>query len=111
MRNFSQHVAPLIDPRGVGTLGGLDIAQTVLGRLKEEGYILPISVLPTLTPHISLREDASGMEDGTIMVQGDHFIALQTQKILPHMEKSSTYDRSWWPLMHTLAKTKKVLDG
>ena len=45
--------------------------QRVLGRLKEEGDILPISSLPTLTPHIVLREDATWMEDGIIMVKGD----------------------------------------
>ena len=42
-------VAPLIDSRGVRTLGGLDTTQRVWGRLKEEGGILPISVLTTVT--------------------------------------------------------------
>ena len=83
VRNVSQHVAPLIDLGGMGTLGGHDTAQGVLGRLKEEGDILPISLLPTLTKHIALREDVSRM-DSTIMVQGDHSMALENQKILPH---------------------------
>ena len=76
MRYVSQQVAPLIDPGGVGTLGGLGNAQRVLGRLNEEGDILPISILPTLTKHLALRKDVSGM-DGTIMVQGDLSMALE----------------------------------
>ena len=71
MRDLSHQVAPLIDQVGVKTLGGFGTAQRILGRLKEEGYILPLSSLPTLTAHLALREDAKRMEDGTIMVQGD----------------------------------------
>ena len=67
----------MIDPRGVITLGGLGTMQRVLIRLMEEGDIFPISVLPTLTKHLALREDVSGMEDGTIMVQGDHSMDLE----------------------------------
>ena len=92
MRYVSQQVAPLIDSRWVRTLGCLDTAQRVLGRLKEEGGILLISILPTLTKNLALREDVSGM-DGTIMVQGDHSMALENEKILPHREVSSTYGR------------------
>ena len=64
-----------IDPGGAGTLGGHGTMQRVLGRLKEGG-ILPLSSLPTLTTHFALREDATGMEDGTIMVQGDYSLTL-----------------------------------
>ena len=111
MGDFSQQVAPLIDPGGVRTLGELGTMQRVLGRIKEEGDILPISVLPTLTKYLALREDVSGMDDGTIMVQGDHSMALENQKILPHREEYSTYGRGWWPLMHTLAKLRKFWMG
>ena len=81
MRNVSQHVAPLIDLGGVGTLGGRGTAQRVLGRLKEVGDILPLSSLPTLTPHLALREDATGMKDGNIMVQGGYSLTLEAQKM------------------------------
>ena len=57
-------------------MGGLGTMQRVLGRLKEEGDILPISILPTLTKHLALREDVSGM-DGTIRVQEGHSMALE----------------------------------
>ena len=70
MRDVSQQVATLIDPRGARTLGGLGTMQRVLGRLKEEGDILPISLLPTLTTHLVMIKYVSGM-DGTIMVQRD----------------------------------------
>ena len=76
MRDASHQVAPLIGPREVRTLGGLDTTQRVSGRLKEKGEILPISVLPTFTKHLALRKDVSGM-DGTILVQGDHSMALE----------------------------------
>ena len=84
MGDISQYVTPLIDPGGVSTLGGLGTSQRVLGRLKEEGDILPILVLPTLTKKIAQREDVPGMDDGTIMVQGDHSMDLENQNILPH---------------------------
>ena len=70
------------------------MAQRVWGSLKEEVEIIPISILPTLTKHIALREDVLGM-DGTIMVQGDHSMALENQKILPHREGYSTHGRGW----------------
>ena len=83
----------------MGALGGHETTLRVLGRLKEEGDILPTSSLPTLTPHLALRYDVSGMEDGTIMVQGDHSLAFEALKILPLGEKSSTHGRGWWPLI------------
>ena len=76
------------------------------GRLKEEGYILPISVLPTLTKHLALRKDVFRMEDGTIIVQGDHSLALEAQNILPLGEKYSTHGIGWWPLMSILDRLR-----
>ena len=54
---FSQHVAPLIDPGGVGALRGHGTTLRVLGRLKEEGDILPTSSLPTLISDLALRKE------------------------------------------------------
>ena len=62
MRNLSQHVAPLIDPGGLGTLGGHGTTQRVLGRLKEEGDILPLSSLPTLTSDSALWQKQQGKD-------------------------------------------------
>ena len=106
IKEFSQHVAPFIYPRGVGTMGGHCTTQRVLGRLKEEGDILPTSSLPTLTPNIVLREDATGMEDGTTMVQGNYSLTLEAQKMFSLEEKYSTHGRAWWPLMHALSKLR-----
>ena len=66
--------------------------------------------LTSLTKHLELREDVSGM-DGTIMVQVNHSMSLENQKVLPHWEESSIFGRGWWPLMLTLAKLKKFLMG
>ena len=85
--------------------------QRVLVRPKEEGGILPISLLPNLTKHLALRENVSGMDDGTIMVQGDYCMAFKNQKILSHREEYSIYGRGWWPLMHTLAKPRRFSMG
>ena len=57
VRNVSHHGAPLIDPGGVGALGGHGITLRVLGRLKEEGDILPTSSLPTLISDLTLRKE------------------------------------------------------
>ena len=54
--DVSQHDAPNLDPRGMGALAENDTMLGVLVRLKEEGDILPISVLPTLTKYIALTE-------------------------------------------------------
>ena len=78
-----------------------------MGRLKEEGEILPISSLPTLMSYSALGEDVSRMEDGTIMVQGDHSMALENQRILPHRKEYSPFCREWWPLMHALARLRR----
>ena len=59
MRSLSQHVAPPID-LGVGTFGGHGTVQRVLGRLKEEGDILPKSSLPTLISDSALRREKHG---------------------------------------------------
>ena len=77
VRDISHYVTPFIDPGGVGILEGYYIVERFLGRLEEEGDILPLSSLPTLTPHIALREYASWLEDGTIMVQGDYSLNLE----------------------------------
>ena len=111
MRNVSQHAAPLMDPGGVGTLEGHSTSQRVLGRLKEEGEILPLSSLPTLTPHLALREDATGIEDDTIIVQGDYSLTVEAQKMFSFGEKYSTHGIGGWPLMHALAKLGKFLIG
>ena len=70
MKVTSHLVTPLIDSRGVRTLGGLDTVQRVRGRLKEEGYTLPFSTLLTLTTYYALIEVVAVMKDGTKMVQG-----------------------------------------
>ena len=57
MRHVSHHDAPFIDPGGVGALGGHGIMLRVLGRLKEEGDILPTSSLPTLILDFALIKE------------------------------------------------------
>ena len=111
VREFSQQAAPLIYPDEVRTLGGLSTTQRVFSRLKEEGYILPILVLPTLTKQLVLRGDVLGMDYGTIMVQGGYSMAVENLNILPHREEYSIYCRGLWTLMHTLAKLRKFWRG
>ena len=74
-------------------MGGIGTSQRVLGRLKEEGDILPISSLPTLISYYAMGGDFYWMEDGTIMVQGDHSMALENQRILPQRKESSPFGR------------------
>ena len=53
----SQHDAPSIDPGGMGALEDNDTMLGILGRLKEEGYLLLISSLPTLISDSVLWEE------------------------------------------------------
>ena len=53
----SHHDAPFIDLGVMGALGGHDTTLRVLGRIKEEGDILPTSSLPTVTSNIALRKE------------------------------------------------------
>ena len=46
--DLSQHDAPSTNPGGMGALEYNDTLLGVLGRLKEEGDLLPTSSLPTL---------------------------------------------------------------
>ena len=62
VRNVSQHVAPLIYPGGVGTLGGHGTTLRVLGRLKDEGDILPTSSLPTLISDSAMWKERYGKD-------------------------------------------------
>ena len=50
----------MIDPGGMGALEGQDTTLRVLGRLKEEGGILPTSSLPTLISDYVLWEEKHG---------------------------------------------------
>ena len=54
---ISKHDAPRIDPRGMGALEDLETMPGVLGRLKEEGEIIPTSSLPTITSDLALRKE------------------------------------------------------
>ena len=57
VRNVSHHGTPFIDLGGVGALGGHGTMLRVLGRLKEEGDILPTSSLPTLISDFALVKE------------------------------------------------------
>ena len=63
VRDISQHDAPSIDPGGMGALEGNGTTLEVLGRLKEEGDILPRSSLPTLISYFALWEENHGRND------------------------------------------------
>ena len=61
--DISQHDVPIIDQRGIGALEDHDTAFGVLGRLKEEGDILPTSSLPTFISDSALWEEKHGRND------------------------------------------------
>ena len=63
VRDISQHDAPSIDPGGMRALEGNDTTLGVLGRLKEEGDILPISSLPTLILDSAMWQEKHGRSD------------------------------------------------
>ena len=67
VRDVSHHDKPFIDPEGMGALEDPDTMLRVLGRLKEDEDILPLSSLATLTSHTALRGNVAGLEDDTIM--------------------------------------------
>ena len=62
MRDASHLVAPLIDSRGVRTLGELGTILRVLGKLKERRGILPTSSLPTLISDPALWQEQHGKD-------------------------------------------------
>ena len=57
VREISHHDAPSIVLGGMGALEDHDTTLRILGRLKEEGDILPISSLPTLISDFALWEE------------------------------------------------------
>ena len=61
-RHVSHDDAPFIDPGGMGALGGRGTTLRVLGRLKEEGDILPTSSLPTLISNSAPRKEQHGKD-------------------------------------------------
>ena len=91
----------------MGALEDKNTALRVLGELKEEGDILPLSSLSTLSSHTALRGNVARLEDDTIKGQGDHSLAMETQKMISFREKSSIHDKIWWPHMHALIKPRR----
>ena len=65
MKEFSQHVAPLIDLGEVGALGCHGTSLRVLGRHMEEGDILPTSSIPTLISDFVLWKEKNA-EDNSL---------------------------------------------
>ena len=63
VRDASHLDAPLIDSRGMKTLGELGTALRVLGRLKERRGILSTSSLPTLTSDSTLWQKQHGKDN------------------------------------------------
>ena len=61
--DISQHDAPSIDLGGIGALEDNDKVLEVLGRLKEEGDLLPISSSPTLISDFVVWEEKNGRND------------------------------------------------
>ena len=60
MRDLSQHDAPNLDPGRMGTLEDKNIVLEGLGKLKEEGDLLPLSSSPTLISDSALWEEKNG---------------------------------------------------
>ena len=60
VRDVSHLDAPFIDPGRMGTLEDQDTALRVLGRLKEEGDLLPTSSTPTPISDSVLWEEKNG---------------------------------------------------
>ena len=78
VKDVSHLDAPFIDPRRMGALEDQNAALRVLGRLKEEGDILQLPSLPTLSSHTALRRNVAALENDTIMRQGVHSLAMET---------------------------------
>ena len=63
VRDISQHDAPSIDPGGIGSLEDKATMLGVLGRLKEEGDLLPTSSSPILISNSTPWKEEKGRND------------------------------------------------
>ena len=111
VRYVSNYDAPFIDPGGMEALGGHDTTLRVLGRLKEEGDILPTSSLPTLISNYALWKGKHGKDSslptytfymGYFKEKGSHMIdficdissALSLWRIDPYWKSQLLVDYS-----------------
>ena len=107
VKELSQHGTPLTNLAKRKALYGTNTAQRPFDRLKDEMNIFFISMLPNFTKPFALKCDASGVDDGSSMVQEGYYVAFESQKILPHWKESSIYGKVLLVFIHTLTKIKK----
>eukprot|EP00253_Pinus_taeda_P009528 PITA_09528 len=103
VKSFSQLAAPLTNLTRKGAFSWSDTAQQAFDRLKEVMSSCPVLALPNFTQPFVFECDASVEGIGAVLMQGGHFVAYESCKLLPHERLYSIYDKEMLAIMHALA--------
>ena len=103
-KEFSQNGAALIYLDKEGALGGYSTTQRTFDGFKGGMRKFMIRTLPSPTQLFALKDDDSGIYEGTSMVSKGYSNALEQQMILPHMRKVYEYGKRLLTLLYALTK-------
>lgn len=111
MKGFSRLAAPLTNLTKKGAFQWTSGSQETLKCLKQVMSSCPVLALLDFTQPFVLECDASREDIGVVMMQGGHPIAFESQKLLPHEQIYSIYDKETLAIMHAFAKFRQCPVG
>ena len=111
VKGFSQLATPLTDLTKQGAFEWSEAAQRVFDMMKEVMSSCPVLAFPDFTQPFVLECDASGVDIGAILMQGNHPIAFESRKLRDYEKLYSIYDKEMLAIMHALAKFRHYLVG
>ncbi|KAF3668248.1 hypothetical protein FXO38_08178 [Capsicum annuum] len=114
-RRFIHHFAiiacPLFDLLRTDAFLWTAQTQQAFEELKIRLSSTPILALPNFDDDFHVETDASGVGIGVILSLKGHPIAYYSQKLIPQMQKASTYHREIYAITQAVAKWRQYLLG
>jgi hypothetical protein len=102
---------PLTDLTKKGSFVWIETTRETFDKMNQVMGSCPILALPDFTHPFFLECDASRIGIGSILIQNDHPIALESQKIQEYERNYSIYDKEMLSIMHALTKFQQYLVG
>jgi hypothetical protein len=104
-------IVPLTDLTKKGAFEWTGEAQAVFDRMKDIMSLCLVLTFPDFTQAFVLECDASGVGIGAVLMQENHPITFESQKLRDYEKLYSIYDKEMLAIMHALAKFWHYLVG